>query len=376
MKRYYRPELDALRFFAFVTVFMHHAPWHSRGSPQIATPIPHPSSLAVIDTTRFIQPLRLGAVHDACAFGVCIFFILSSYLIVTLLIRERESTGTVSLSGFAARRVLRIWPLYFFILAGAYVLGRFHPTVSIHGGALLAFSFLLGNLYILKHGWVLKTINPLWSLSIEEQFYLAIPGVARVGGRRALAAICWLAMILSYVVLVWLGSKHSIALVDVWANSFVQFQFFAAGGLIALTPRPSLSSWARLGMAIAGGIAWYIAARLGLQVFMPTTAVQLVVGYLLLLGGSIAIFLAALGAEVKMPRILLYLGKISYGLYLFHQLFLWAMFKNASFKDSVALGVLLALALTIAAAALSYHFFERPILLFKARFDTVKTRLS
>ena len=228
----------------------------------------------------FVQSLRLGAIHEACAFGLCIFFLLSSYLIVTILLRERDSTGTVSLSSFAARRVLRIWPLYFFILASAYVLGRFHPEVSIHSKALLAFSFLLGNLYILRHGWVLDTINPLWSLSIEEQFYLVIPGLTRAGGRRALTIICWLTIAFSYILLIWLGHRHSISLVGVWANSFVQFQFFAAGGLIALAHsrgRLSLSTWARLGLVVAGCIMWYIAsAGFGLQTFRPSTPAQLV----------------------------------------------------------------------------------------------------
>jgi peptidoglycan/LPS O-acetylase OafA/YrhL len=401
-ERYYRPELDALRFFAFATVFMRHAPWRSH-APTISNQIgitasrpsiPHQSSLAVIDTTEalsrsqtFVQSLRLGAIHEACAFGLCIFFLLSSYLIVTILLRERDSTGTVSLSSFAARRVLRIWPLYFFILASAYVLGRFHPEVSIHSKALLAFSFLLGNLYILKHGWVLDTINPLWSLSIEEQFYLVIPGLTRAGGRRALTIICWLTLAFSYILLIWLGHRHSISLVGVWANSFVQFQFFAAGGLIALAHsrgRLSLSTWARLGLVVAGCIMWYIAsARFGLQTFRPSTPAQLVAGYLFLLSGTVAIFLAVLDADIKIPKIIIYLGKISYGLYLFHQLFLWTIFDSESSRPSlvflrnhIAVGVLLALTATIAAASLSYHFFERPILLFKARFETVKTRVA
>ena len=398
-ERYYRPELDALRFFAFAMVFLHHAPWHSprpSAAQEAGTRLPpfaaHLPNLAVIDdaggmahSQTLLKSLRLGAIHDACGFGLCMFFLLSAYLIVTILLREKEATGSVSLTRFAARRVLRIWPLYFLILAIAFVLGRFLPQVSVNGRALFAFSVLLGNLYVLNHGWILQTINPLWSLSVEEQFYLVIPGLTRVGGRKALTAICWLTIALSYLILIWLGHRHEIALVGVWANSFVQFQFFAAGGLIALSRsrrKFSISTLSRVWLTAAGFIMWYIAsARFELLSFKPSTAPLLVAGYLFLLAGTVAIFLAVLDTDRKVPKAVLYLGKISYGLYLFHQLVLWIVFETGSsyapfvfFKNHTAVGVLVALSAIIAAASLSYHFFERPILLFKTRFETVKTR--
>jgi peptidoglycan/LPS O-acetylase OafA/YrhL len=76
-KRYYRPELDALRFFAFACVFCAH----------------------LRSTTPWVQHIEgLGS------FGMCIFFVLSSHLIVTILVRERETTGTVRWKNFAVRR--------------------------------------------------------------------------------------------------------------------------------------------------------------------------------------------------------------------------------------------------------------------------------
>jgi peptidoglycan/LPS O-acetylase OafA/YrhL len=79
--RFYRSELDALRFFAFFIVFWHHAALRSRW---------------------------LLTAQVAGAFGVAIFFALSSYLIVTLLLRERDNTGTIQLRAFALSRILRI----------------------------------------------------------------------------------------------------------------------------------------------------------------------------------------------------------------------------------------------------------------------------
>ena len=81
------------------------------------------------------------------------------------------------------------------------------------------------------------------------------------------------------------------------------------------------------------------------------------------------------------PRPLVYLGKISYGLDLFHDLFVQFIFRSsdifpkmAYFQHHNLIAIPIAFVLTVATAALSYHFFERPILKFKERFETIKTR--
>lgn len=98
--RFYRPELDAVRFFAFFSVFLFHA-----------------SNFA----TRFTTAQE--ALGYSGKFGVCLFFVLSSYLIAELLIRERDQTGTVHIGSFYMRRILRIWPLYFGFIALCIVIG-------------------------------------------------------------------------------------------------------------------------------------------------------------------------------------------------------------------------------------------------------------
>lgn len=353
-KRYYRPELDALRFFAFACVFCSHLPI----------------------TNRWLQPfIKMGA------YGMCMFFMLSAYLIITILLREKETTGTVSLSAFAARRVLRIWPLYFLVLFGVYFLGIWAKTIHVPGHALLAFSFLLGNLYILQHGWM-GPINPLWSLSVEEQFYLAVPTIVRLGGKRAIIAVGVVTISLAYAVLVWLG-RHAAAGGAVWLNSFVQFQFFAAGGLIALwfhNRQLSLSLKWRGVLAVAGLALWFQTGKLYLML-ERTTLFPLVTAYILMLLGTFLIFLSVIDIKIRIPSTLTYLGKISYGLYLFHALFLWMLFgtgghwpKMQYFQQHKPFAILLTFCLTVATSAFSYHFFERPILRYKERFERVHTR--
>ena len=165
--QYYRPELDVLRFFAFFSVFCYHAlPGVEVGNHS---------------GWERAAAIGLSAFKSAGSFGVCLFFVLSSFLITELLIRERSKTGTVHIKAFYTRRILRIWPLYFFFLFVGFLLGHLVPEWNLETPRLLAFLALLGNWYVAVFGWSANPIAPLWSISIEEQFYLIWPGLAKVG---------------------------------------------------------------------------------------------------------------------------------------------------------------------------------------------------
>src|SRR3954469_14437430 len=104
-QRFYLPELDLLRFFAFLMVFSSHAvPGEESFYSQLHIPGPLAKSLVA---------LAAGG-----AWGVDLFFTLSAYLITTLLLREKSSCGRINVGAFYLRRALRIWPLYFGFLLG------------------------------------------------------------------------------------------------------------------------------------------------------------------------------------------------------------------------------------------------------------------
>ena len=137
--------------------------------------------------------------HQNGGYGVQLFFILSGYLITTLLLREEARYGRIALRAFWIRRILRIWPLYYLlILIGFFVLpgldGQFGTTDyrDLLGMHLLPFLGFVGN-------WSMALIKPapdwisvLWSVCVEEQFYLVVPlfialvapRVPRPAGRR------------------------------------------------------------------------------------------------------------------------------------------------------------------------------------------------
>ena len=99
-ERYYRPELDAVRFLAFFLVFLSHT-------------LPSEPNPRIDGILRQFAPVYYASAN-ACMFGLSLFFTLSAFLICELLLRERASTGTVEVKQFYIRRILRIWPLYYF----------------------------------------------------------------------------------------------------------------------------------------------------------------------------------------------------------------------------------------------------------------------
>lgn len=356
----YRPELDALRFFAFLAVFIHHTSLQ-RGV--------HATEMMVL-------------IHDAGQFGVCLFFLLSAYLITDLLWRERDRTRTIHLRAFYMRRILRIWPLYFFFLALGTAGGLFLPAYAVEPARLVAFLLLAGNWYSGAHGWTANPISPLWSISVEEQFYLLLPPIARAGGRRALVAISVAAIVSAYVTLIWLAHSHALAGTAVWTNSLVQFQFFGAGCILATLLRgvsPKVPTAVRAAIALAGLGLWMVGAHEGLAKAEPLTGGILCQGFALTLAGTVLLFLAFLGINVAIPAWLRYLGKISYGLYVYHQFAMLSVAQTERYWDGTvakATRGVVELLLTIGLASLSYRFIEQPFLRLKQRFTFIPSRAS
>ena len=349
---YYRPELDALRFLACIMVFVHHLP---------------PGRSNYLNTAR-----------EVGAFGLPIFFCLSAYLIITLLLKEKDRTGAVRLGWFAIRRVLRIWPLYFGILTAGWVLGRVWPEIYMSGKELALFAVMLGNIWMLRHGWIGSPSAIVWSVSIEEQFYLGIPLLVRAGGRRAIALCCFLGLAVAYVALIGVHLRREDPYLAAWANSFVQFQYFAAGGLLALIYlrwELRFSLWVRLVLFASSFLAFWIAGPM----WGSYSGGRLLASYFLQLIGTTGILTATLYFPLRPPPLLVYLGRISYGIYVFHTNVLWFVFGPAfpGFQSYMLShryqGALLSLLLSILCASLSYRFIESPILKLKERFAVIRS---
>jgi peptidoglycan/LPS O-acetylase OafA/YrhL len=359
-KRFYRPELDVLRFFAFFCVFVCHGPSPNGG----------PHSYAWHD--RAVRVFLISS--QAGAFGLCIFFLLSAYLITELLLRECGRTGTISLKSFYVRRILRIWPLYYLGVAIGVAIGFLAPALYwLDTKHILYLVFFFG---WLGAGTLHSPIALLWSISIEEQFYFIWPGLTKFGGRRA---VLWASSLIIPAALgtaMWRPSG--------WYNPIVQFLFFALGALLAIGLRGrsfSLRAPARIALFLAALPAWFVAAVYIGGFHGRMTAWDACLSYSLIAFGCVVIFLSIFGiAENYLPNPLIYLGKISYGLYVFH-LCCFACIESMAQSVLVTHPVLrmtlvyvFSFALSVAVAAISYKVFEQPFLRLKERFTIVPSR--
>jgi peptidoglycan/LPS O-acetylase OafA/YrhL len=379
VERFYLPELDVLRFFAFFAVFLFH--------------LPTPLELNFFDSQGV-----LGAVGRAGAFGVDLFFTLSGFLITRLLLRERDASGDINLKAFYARRTLRIWPLYYFSIGLAFLLTQLPASIGsapqVAGNLFLpmkpiGYFFMAIFLYNFNFASSLLT-NPmpfmalLWSISVEEQFYLFWPWFAKYVPRKRIIIIPIVMIAVACVMRAALTFDLNRLL---WNYTFARLDPIAVGILIALLPALNPGSVFRLMLVLAGMASWAFAALwCGLPFQHDTLPIS--IGYPAVALGSGAFLLAAIEAKSLRKdsapiRSMVYLGKISYGLYVYNSiacsaaaLFLFKVLVPQSGRTGMTLSIYVPLAFVfnVALAAASYRWLEAPFLRLKERFARVPSR--
>lgn len=362
-ERFYRPELDCLRFFAFFAVYVYHM--------VDATP-------AYFAAHHVPFPTLVAGAASAGRFGVDLFFLLSAYLITELLLREWERYGKLDLRAFYVRRILRIWPLYFLALLIGVLLPLVDSREYFPVSYALAFAGLVGNWLVLGHVRIQSVIWPLWSVSMEEQFYLLWPAfISRSGRRRTLlyaaAALLMIAELSRLLLAGYARALHSQAPISTFTLTRLDPLTLGIASALLLWKRQYHLKWGwRLGSLLTGCGLWLVAGC-----FYSITRNFLLFGYPAIALGAWFIFFSALGAPWA-PRWLRYLGKISYGLYVFHMLAIRFALDLLGGSVHTLRGYIvywcLGLLLTLVLAALSYRFYESPFLRLKERFTRVRSR--
>lgn len=344
------PQLDALRAFAVGAVLLAHF------SPTIAAAMP-----------------QLGFA------GVRLFFVISGFLITGILLRARdairagESTFGAETGRFFLRRTLRIFPAFYLLLLANAALDIGSTREDFWWHAAYLSNVLMG----LDGNWR-DLLTHLWSLAVEEQFYLLWPLLV-LGACRSPASLrlLFIAAVaagpLFRLATVLLAPGHPLAPLLLTPACF---DLLGAGALLAwLRHRrgehdPARRPWRRLGflllpVALAAALPFPPWASDWQTVLAP--AVQ-AFAFAALVDGAAIGFRGALAAPLSWPP-LLWIGRISYGIYLYHnnahwigpRLLRWLTGYRVAYFPSETLHVLYLSALSLVAATLGWYLIERPI---------------
>ena len=384
------PALDGLRGIAIILVMLHH---YTFSQPRLTDYVP-----------TLIDP-RIGEVIFFFWTGVDLFFVLSGFLISGILLDTRGSKRYFA--NFYARRILRIFPLYYLVLFLAFVVLPMFPAVD---GVLAPqeegltveetpaqwryWSFLT-NVSIVAYGWTHGWVDISWSLAIEEQFYLVWPLVIWLCPPRLVAPLCAVILVAEPIARIYARAIDYPAL-WLYVLTWYRLDGLAIGALLAVAQRrgllPTLDRWVPLVLiaAVAGIIACTI---LGGHPWWWNRRIQQY-GYSLIaiVGGAMLVSAINRPADSVWPRLLSMgwlraFGKYSFALYLIHlpvmravRAYVFDPLEYATLGIAPWLAQLLfyaaATAPAFALAWLSWRCFEGPILGLKAWFPYSRASAS
>jgi peptidoglycan/LPS O-acetylase OafA/YrhL len=327
--------------------------------------------------------------------GLDLFFILSGFLITYLLLFEQSVEGSISAPKFYMRRILRLWPVYFIIILLGHVIGVWatdffdprndNPIIQQqYWGRTLFIALLLPHITYLKYHPVSVITAHTWSIGVEEQFYWGWPWVVKLV-RKRLVPLMVMLIVLSFI------------------SEFIYFYLYDHKWLIASYRWISITSsinaffyWSRAGYFALGGLLAYcflnregvrkyichpvslVAACMGAFIF--TYWLKVIVCSGMLLACSYAIIVGNViwrGNPFRglTMRALGYVGKISYGVYMYHPMLLigilavnhkWG-FPVSGFIPNLSIFIIcIAAAVTI--ATISYKYIEQPFLRHRSKY--------
>jgi len=308
---------------------------------------------------------------------VTTFFVISGFLITYLLMNEVGRTGDVSICKFYMRRILRIWPLYYgYMVLALIVVAAFKGE---NNGAAWFYTFFSGNI---SHdiGIGIIPLYHFWSLGVEEQFYAWYPWMIKFNKKHILYAVCGLCVL-------WFGLKMGSYVVlgkDLVYRIFAvtQFDCMMIGAAGAIMYYRGTEWFKRLCsnrfLAISAWVLFFISGLWAKYIPSPITNEMIaLISLLVIMSGLV-------WKPILENKVMNYLGKISYGIYVIHPVLLYvgtrilsnvlSRYEDTQIQGGVCFAIFIVIsAMTIGLAALSYKYYEMPFLRMKDKFSVVKS---
>ena len=363
------PALDGVRGFAILLVFFFHYLFYPSGDAPVAS----------VALRALIAPARFGWT------GVDLFFVLSGFLITGILYDTR--TNSHYFRNFYIRRVLRIFPLYYLLIICLLVLTT-----------LLRAHWRLGHLWFLAYlgnpavvlqpnltqisSWI--RVTHLWSLAVEEQFYLVWPLLVYwVAAPKKLLRICWILVVTALCFRTTAFFLHLLPAHAIYVLLFSRMDALAVGSALAILMRTKSSGKILKVLQITGALA--LIAALMIEFVRRANQydpLMLTLGYTLVALGYAACLLRAVNPATMLHRFFLnrglrFFGKYSYGLYVNHFVLipvlatLIPLLTRCTRSETVAqfLFVAISAGVCVLVAMATYHWVEVPFLRLKDHFS-------
>jgi len=374
-ERVYFPQFDVIRFFAAFMIVIYHSyiawtGWFnvpgflSTGDYKTFSPIGQ-------HVDRFLHNLPLG---------VDIFFFISGYLLTLLLVMEKNKFGKVNIPKFYIRRGLRIWPLYFFLIALApFIVNWLGDKQPEYARTLL----LVNNFQTMATQTWEYPFAHFWSICIEEHFYIVWPLIiALVPSRKlvptiiALIGLSWGYKIYTYIFL-------QTNWYELYLHILSRMDVILMGGLLAVL---------HIRKSIVFKLNGYITMGL-MALLVVMLAFDDVSDFANMFNGVLRrpVYMALLALPMmdllfnpertslfKKRNPFLYLGKVSYGIYMYGNILVPIIIKKlmlAHHIQNMYIYFATVFSLSLIVPIISYELMEKPFLKLKQRFALVKTRL-
>jgi peptidoglycan/LPS O-acetylase OafA/YrhL len=347
----YQPALDSIRGVGFVVVMVVHA-----------------QKFVGVDPGH----LPGGSI------ALDVFFVLSGFLITSLLLREWSDRSTISFRNFYTRRALRLLPAFFVLLITISLAAALGAPLDITPAWVLSTLFYVANWGAAWSYLKPSALNHTWSLSVEEQFYLCWPLVLYAMLRmklrpRTIVILLGLGLVAVFVERIVLLRVFHPTGARMYFGTDTRSDGLWIGCMVGVLARARMLPTAGAGLAIvrtlaalsAGFLVWVVVRGLGLLEFTyygGLTASVIATGFVV--AGLQAPVIKPVRAVVE-AKPLVWMGRLSYSLYLWH----FPIFRLAALADLPwPLYALVGTGLTFGAGAISHYFIEKPFLDLKQRF--------
>jgi peptidoglycan/LPS O-acetylase OafA/YrhL len=364
----YFENLDGLRFICFLSIFINHSFY---------------TEFDYIISNKVYQFLKFDLFENT-NLGVNFFFVLSGFLITYLLVNEKLKYGNIVLKNFWMRRVLRIWPLFYFCVFFGFIIFPFLKEllgqVSMENASPYMYILFLNNFdYISKGLPDSSALAVLWTVAIEEQFYLIWPVIIYIFPVKKLWMPFSLIIGLSFIIRAYynldvINECHTLSVVsDMVVGAFgalfiLQFTKFKAVII-------EMKRWVIIGIYVMLVVIFMYRQELLMQNYWINIFERFIIS--LVICAIILEQCYAKNSFYKMSNFkqISRLGLITYGLYCLHFIAILIVNRVATYFEInkniwsvLILETIAGLILSIVISYLSYKYFEKPILKFKDKF--------